>query len=75
MPRAIRQETGNIKRSFDGYGPTDLTVPLARGTTRLAKEKCTLPRVPRWDTQEKSDTHTANPHSRGNHQGKIRVSC
>lgn len=30
--------------------------------------------VPKWNLWEKSDTCTLNPHSRGNHQGKIRVS-
>lgn len=74
-PSAIHQETGNIKRSFDGCGLRDLTVPLARGTMRLPKEGYTLPRLPRWNMQEKTDIHTPNPHSRDNHQVKIRAPC
>lgn len=74
-PRAIRQETGNIKRSFHGCGLRVLTVPLARGTMRLPKEGCMLPHMPRWDMQEKSDSCTTKPHSRRNHEGEIRASC
>lgn len=58
LPRALQQETGSIKRTFDGHSSTDLTIPLVCGTVRLPKEGCTLPYVPKWNSWEKSDTYT-----------------
>lgn len=65
------KETGSIQRTFGSHSPTDLTVSLVCGTVRLPKERCSLPK---WSLWEKSVTCTHNPHSTGNHQGKIRVS-
>lgn len=65
------KETGSIKRTFGGHSSTDLTVSLVCDTVRLPKERCSLPK---WSLWEKSVTCTHNPHSTGNHQGKIRVS-